>query len=93
LVGYGGSNLYKIWVPLLDRVVVTRNITFNEKLFFGSKKEEREALNVGEINRIVKYVSLTKEARKPLLIINLINKFLTISLSPDLLNKPKKGES
>jgi len=42
---------------------------------------------------MVKYVSLTEEARKPLLIINLINKFLTISLSPDPPNEPKKGES
>jgi len=73
-------------------VVVIRNVTFNKELFFGSKKKEREALNVGEINYIVKYVSLIKGARKPLLIINLINKFLTISLSLNLLNKPKKGE-
>jgi len=79
-------------VPLLNRVIVTRNVTFNKKLFFGSKKEEREALNVGEINYIVKYVNLTKEVRKPFLVINLINEFLTISLSPNLLNKPKKGE-
>jgi len=72
--------------------MITRNVIFNEELFFKSKKEEREALNVGEINRIVKYVSLTKGARKPLLVINLINEFLTINLSPNLLNKPKKGE-
>ena len=72
--------------------MVTRNVTFNEELFFGSKKEEREALNVGEINCVVKYVSLTKEARKPLLVIDLINEFLTISLSPDLLNEPEEGE-
>jgi len=93
LVGYGGSNLYRIWVPLLDRVVVTRNVTFNEELFFGSKKEEREALNVGEIDRVVKYVSLTEGARKPLLVIDLINEFLTMSLSPDPLDEPEEGES
>jgi len=79
-------------VPLLNRVVVTRNVTFNEELFFKSKKEEKKALNVGEINRIVKYISLTKGTRKPLLVINLINKFLTINLSPNLPNKPKEGE-
>ena len=42
---------------------------------------------------MVKYVNLTKGARKPLLIINLINEFLIISLSPDLLDEPKEGES
>ena len=73
--------------------MVTRNVTFNEELFFGFKKEEREALNVGEINRVVKYVSLTKEARKPLSVIDLINEFLTMSSSPDPLDEPEEGES
>jgi len=41
---------------------------------------------------LVKYISLIKGARKLLLIINLINKFLIINLSPNLLNKLKKGE-
>jgi len=41
---------------------------------------------------MVKYVSLIKGTRKPLLVINLINKFLIISLSPNLLNKLKEGE-
>ena len=72
--------------------MVTYNITFNKELFFGFKKEEREALNVGEINYIVKYVNLIKGAYKPLLVINLINKFLIINLSPNLLNELKKGE-
>jgi len=79
-------------VPLLDRVVVTRNVIFNKEFFFGFKKEEREVLNVGEINCIVKYISLIKETCKPLLVINLINEFLTISLSPNLLNELKEGE-
>jgi len=73
-------------------VVVIRNVTFNEEFFFRFKKEEREALNIREINCIVKYVNLTKGVRKPLLVINLINEFLTISLSPNLLNEPKEGE-
>ena len=73
-------------------MVVIRNVTFNEEFFFRFKKEEREALNIREINCIVKYVNLTKGVRKPLLVINLINEFLTISLSPNLLNEPKEGE-
>ena len=72
-------------------MVIIRNITFNEEFFFGFKKEKRETLNVGEINCMVKYINLIKKTRKPFLIINLINKFLTINLFPNLPNKPKKG--
>jgi len=49
-------------------------------------------LNVGEIDCVVKYVSLIEGTRKPLLVIDLINEFLTISLFPDLLDESKEGE-
>ena len=65
---------------------------FNKNFFFRFKKEKRKILNVRKINYIVKYVSLIKETRKSLLIINLINKFLIISLFLNLLNKFKKGK-
>lgn len=34
LVGYRASNIYRIWVPELQEVFTTRNVTFNEKLFY-----------------------------------------------------------
>ena len=60
LVGYKASNIYLIWVPTLDQVIVTRNVTFNESLFYQEKKEEEmpkeqaiklvEVLHDGELN-------------------------------------------
>jgi hypothetical protein len=40
LVGYKASNIYRIWVPTLERVITTRNVTFDETLFFSDKKFE-----------------------------------------------------
>ncbi|KAK3899727.1 hypothetical protein C8A05DRAFT_36653, partial [Staphylotrichum tortipilum] len=30
LVGYKASNIYRIWIPELSRVITTRNVTFDE---------------------------------------------------------------
>lgn len=40
LVGYRASNIYLIWVPILDQVIITRNVTFDESKFYKSKDEE-----------------------------------------------------
>lgn len=36
LVGFYASNIYKIWVSRLDRIIVTRNVCFDEDLFYMS---------------------------------------------------------
>jgi hypothetical protein len=41
LVGYRASNIYIIWVPKLDQVITTRDVSFNENEFFtGDLSEE-----------------------------------------------------
>jgi hypothetical protein len=40
LVGYKASNIYRIWVPTLEQVITTRNVAFDEELFFKEKKDE-----------------------------------------------------
>ena len=39
LVGYKATNIYFIWVPVLDRVIVTRNVTFDEQVFYKPNEE------------------------------------------------------
>lgn len=34
LVGYEGTNIYNIWIPSLYKVIRTRDITFDEALFY-----------------------------------------------------------
>lgn len=40
LVGYVASNIYRIWVPALEQVVSTRNVQFNESIFYKSATDE-----------------------------------------------------
>ena len=35
LVGYESTNIYRIWIPSESRVVATRDVTFNETLFYN----------------------------------------------------------
>jgi hypothetical protein len=39
LVGYIASNIYKIWVPILDKVIITCNVIFNENILY--KKDRK----------------------------------------------------
>ncbi|KAL9561819.1 hypothetical protein ACKAV7_014081 [Fusarium commune] len=44
LVGYTAHNIYRIWIPRLEKVVVTRNIRFNKHIFYEPTKERSEEL-------------------------------------------------
>ena len=39
LVKYVISNIYRIWVPVLNKVIITRNITFNENILYLVTRE------------------------------------------------------
>ncbi|KAJ6436334.1 reverse transcriptase family protein [Purpureocillium lavendulum] len=41
LVGYHASNIYRIWVPKLNQVILSRDVRFNEEEFFDPGKEEQ----------------------------------------------------
>ena len=40
LVGYESTNIFRIWIPLLEKVICTRDVTFNENVFYDPKLEE-----------------------------------------------------
>ena len=40
LVGYRSSNIYEIWNPLTHKVISTRDVAFNEELFFSGNIDE-----------------------------------------------------
>jgi hypothetical protein len=49
LVGYNSTNIYRIWIPSLRKVVRTRDVTFDETSFYDPKGQDidyllREAL-------------------------------------------------
>jgi len=37
LVGYDSINIYRIWIPHKGIIISTRNVIFDEKIFFNSK--------------------------------------------------------
>ena len=39
LVGYVASNIYRIWIPRLGKVITTRNVLFNENIYFDPRTE------------------------------------------------------
>ncbi|KAM3509956.1 hypothetical protein MY10362_000299 [Beauveria mimosiformis] len=49
LVGYMATNLYRIWIPVLERVVTTRNVQFDEDVTYGMDKERSFELSIQEI--------------------------------------------
>ena len=42
LVGYEASNIYRIWVPVLKRVIRTRNVRFDEDIVYSPERERAE---------------------------------------------------
>jgi len=40
LIGYCVSNIYYIWVPVLDKVIITRNVIFDKNILYSSKVHE-----------------------------------------------------
>jgi hypothetical protein len=57
LVGYCASNIYRIWVPVLDKVIVTRNVTFDENILYSSKAHEQlDGHSVAEARSVVELI-------------------------------------
>ena len=40
LVGYNSTNIYRIWNPSTNRIMVTRDVTFNEKDLFNGNLDD-----------------------------------------------------
>ncbi|KAM4066309.1 hypothetical protein HRG_012086 [Hirsutella rhossiliensis] len=38
LVGYNSTNIFRIWIPLLRKVISTRDVIFDESSFFDGKR-------------------------------------------------------
>ena len=55
LVGYSSTNIYRIWVPLLNRIISTRDVIFNE--------EERFTGNLEALKNDVREVDLEELAK------------------------------
>jgi hypothetical protein len=69
LVGYRSSNIFRIWVPSLGKVISTRDVVFDESTFFnGSEQDIMENLmhsTTEQIARWVKTLELPEPTHNP----------------------------
>ena len=48
------SNIYKIWVPVLNKVIITRNIIFNKNIFYKKNYKYTKGHSIKIIKNIIK---------------------------------------
>jgi hypothetical protein len=57
LVGYRSSNIYRIWIPPLGKVISTRDVVFNEDSIFDGRIEDlRDSLMHNTLKEIATHV-------------------------------------
>ncbi|KJZ69686.1 hypothetical protein HIM_10933 [Hirsutella minnesotensis 3608] len=58
LVGYNSTNIFRIWVPQLQKVISTRDVTFDERTFFDGKRDQVPLLD--SIKQLIQNVSISE---------------------------------
>ena len=56
LVGYCAPNIYKIWVPKLKRVIISRNVVFDESKFYSSEAENANPMSTQDLRETVDFI-------------------------------------
>ena len=60
LVRYYASNIYRIWVPVFGRVIITQNITFNKDILYSSKFKQAEGQPIAITRQVVELIKENK---------------------------------
>jgi hypothetical protein len=58
LVGYRASTIYRIWVPALEQVITTRDVTFDEGKLFDPKEEEANQIPIREYKPVMETIRI-----------------------------------
>jgi hypothetical protein len=71
LVGYWSSNIYRIWIPLLGKIISTRDVVFDEDTIFDGRVEDlMDNLMHSTLEEIATYVRTIE--------------LLTLSINPEI---------
>jgi hypothetical protein len=69
LVRYRSSNIYRIWIPSLAKVISTRDVTFDEQTVFDSKTKDLHNnlmhITLEEITTLVRTLELPSPSSYP----------------------------
>ena len=58
LVGYDSTNIFKIWIPSQEKVIRTRDVTFDERLFYDPAELDLGHILHEEIENVVELLNL-----------------------------------
>ncbi len=58
LVGYDSTNIYRIWVPSRGKVIRTRDVTFQKKLFYDPRELDSGHIMTTELDQIVEIIDM-----------------------------------
>jgi len=58
LVGYDSTNIYRIWIPSLRKVIRTRDVTFDETSFYDPKGQNIDYLLREALEDTIQTISL-----------------------------------
>ena len=69
LVGYNSTNIYRIWNPITGKVVITRDVVFNEDEVFNGDIEDlkKEALRISlkELSKLLTNIAQQQSDELP----------------------------
>jgi hypothetical protein len=88
LVGYRAANIYRIWVPQLERVITTRNVAFDEEIFYDpdqQKPDQKLQISEEDIDYLVITMVETRDAGS--------NLGSLVSRDPEFDNLPSEQDS
>jgi hypothetical protein len=66
LTGYDSSNIYRVWIPSQEKVVRTRDVTFDEELFYNPAELDLGHILRGEVSQAVGLKTYCLRARNVL---------------------------
>ena len=93
LISYVASNIYKIWVLILHRVIILRNMTFDENVFFDLAEHKKQAGQlVSEAKNVVEAIE-EDEIQDVKSILEEIGLFDTDSMETRALKEPSDAPS
>jgi hypothetical protein len=61
LVGYQGTNIFRIWLPTKDTVIVTRDVIFEPTLFFDGMHGYASMPVIKEVIELLEYPEMPQD--------------------------------
>ena len=58
LVGYDSTNIYRIWIPHTGKVISTKDVIFNEAIFFDGKRTDLNVELIAEMDTLIQRIEL-----------------------------------